>query len=106
MVAGAGRSTSVASVRAVQASYQRFRPAPQLGRYEPEWRRGPESNRRIGVLQTPALPLGYRAPKRWSGSAGAIPRFWKDLLKRFILHFLSSRIVILAVPDRIYELEL
>ena len=24
-------------------------------------RRGPESNRRIGVLQTPALPLGYRA---------------------------------------------
>jgi undecaprenyl-diphosphatase len=26
-------------------------------------RRGPESNRRIGVLQTPALPLGYRAGK-------------------------------------------
>ena len=25
------------------------------------WRRGPESNRRIEVLQTSALPLGYRA---------------------------------------------
>jgi hypothetical protein len=26
------------------------------------WRRGSESNRRIKVLQTLALPLGYRAP--------------------------------------------
>ena len=26
------------------------------------WRRGSESNRRIEVLQTSALPLGYRAP--------------------------------------------
>jgi|OM-RGC.v1.036225639 hypothetical protein len=26
-----------------------------------EWRRGPESNRRIEDLQSPALPLGYRA---------------------------------------------
>src|ERR1039457_3719065 len=26
------------------------------------WRRGPESNWRIKVLQTSALPLGYRAP--------------------------------------------
>ncbi len=25
------------------------------------WRHGAESNRRIRVLQTPALPLGYRA---------------------------------------------
>ena len=25
------------------------------------WRRGPESNRRIKVLQTSPLPLGYRA---------------------------------------------
>ena len=25
------------------------------------WRHGPESNRCIRVLQTPALPLGYRA---------------------------------------------
>ena len=29
------------------------------------WRRGSESNRRIKVLQTLALPLGYRAP--WQG---------------------------------------
>jgi hypothetical protein len=27
------------------------------------WRRGRESNPRIGVLQTPALPLGYPAAK-------------------------------------------
>jgi hypothetical protein len=26
------------------------------------WRRGSESNRRIKVLQTSPLPLGYRAP--------------------------------------------
>ena len=26
-----------------------------------DWRRGPDSNRRIEVLQTSALPLGYRA---------------------------------------------
>ena len=26
-----------------------------------DWRRGPELNRRIEVLQTSALPLGYRA---------------------------------------------
>ena len=31
-------------------------------------RRGPESNRRIAVLQTAALPLGYRAT---SGALGA-----------------------------------
>gem|GEM_PF-3746753 len=29
----------------------------------PWWRRGSESNRRIRVLQTPALPLGYPAVK-------------------------------------------
>ena len=29
--------------------------------YVREWRRGPESNRRIEDLQSPALPLGYRA---------------------------------------------
>ena len=28
---------------------------------EEDWRRGAESNRRIKVLQTSALPLGYRA---------------------------------------------
>src|SRR5579863_2170998 len=27
------------------------------------WRRGSESNRRVKVLQTSPLPLGYRAPK-------------------------------------------
>jgi hypothetical protein len=26
------------------------------------WRRGPELNRRVKVLQTSPLPLGYRAP--------------------------------------------
>ena len=30
-------------------------------KYLREWRRGPESNRRIEDLQSPALPLGYRA---------------------------------------------
>ncbi|KKT82960.1 MAG: WD40-domain containing protein [candidate division WWE3 bacterium GW2011_GWC2_44_9] len=29
--------------------------------YKVKWRPEPESNRRIGVLQTPALPLGYQA---------------------------------------------
>ena len=29
------------------------------------WRRGSESNRRIEVLQTSALPLGYRADRNW-----------------------------------------
>jgi undecaprenyl-diphosphatase len=33
----------------------------RITRTDPEERRGPESNRRVGVLQTPALPLGYRA---------------------------------------------
>ena len=33
------------------------------GKYEEKiWRRGSESNRRIKVLQTSPLPLGYRAP--------------------------------------------
>jgi hypothetical protein len=55
------------------------------------WRRGAESNRRIEVLQTSALPLGYRAPgtslagqtqsprtgrgrEFWSGRRGSNPR--------------------------------
>jgi hypothetical protein len=60
------------------------------------WRRGSESNRRIKVLQTSPLPLGYRAPaqyvnfpcgkspsiggvstlkdKHWSGRRGSNPR--------------------------------
>ena len=29
--------------------------------FEEDWRRGPGSNRRIKVLQTSPLPLGYRA---------------------------------------------
>lgn len=29
-----------------------------------KWRCGAESNRRIGVLQTPALPLGYRTQSK------------------------------------------
>src|ERR1700733_10605632 len=62
---------------------------------EKEWRRGSESNRRIKVLQTSPLPLGYRAPaqyvsvpckkspsrvedwsgrKLWSGRRGSNPR--------------------------------
>src|SRR5580692_6214550 len=32
---------------------------------EKEWRRGSESNRRIKVLQTSPLPLGYRAPAQY-----------------------------------------
>lgn len=32
----------------------------QLGLWV-NWRHGSESNRRIGLLQSPALPLGYRA---------------------------------------------
>src|SRR5580693_4207488 len=57
------------------------------------WRRGSESNRRIKVLQTSPLPLGYRAPaqyvsvpcekspsvgenlrKKWSGRRGSNSR--------------------------------
>jgi hypothetical protein len=30
-----------------------------------DWRRGSESNRRIKVLQTSPLPLGYRAPAQY-----------------------------------------
>ncbi len=62
---------------------------------EKTWRRGSESNRRIKVLQTSPLPLGYRAPaqyvsfpcgkspsagrpgrqeKHWSGRRGSNPR--------------------------------
>jgi hypothetical protein len=31
------------------------------------WRRRPDSNRGVGVLQTPALPLGYAAMERETG---------------------------------------
>ena len=39
-----------------------------------DWRRGSESNRRIEVLQTSALPLGYRAVDNIAG----IPRRARD----------------------------
>ena len=44
-----------------------------------EWRRRADSNRRMGVLQTPALPLGYVATSRfvngrWSGRWDLNPR--------------------------------
>src|SRR3990170_1505147 len=42
------------------------------------WRRRPDSNRGIGVLQTPALPLGYAAslaPARRTDT-GALARKW------------------------------
>ena len=32
-----------------------------------KWRRHPDLNRSITVLQTAALPLGYAAVKKWSG---------------------------------------
>ena len=38
-----------------------FHRAAETRTHEPRWRRGPESNRRIKVLQTSPLPLGYRA---------------------------------------------
>ena len=37
------------------------------------WRRHPDSNRGIAVLQTAALPLGYAA-KNWSGKRDLNPR--------------------------------
>src|SRR5580692_2357300 len=51
-------------------------PSPRLRRTlffwipKEKWRRGPESNRRIEVLQTSALPLGYRALSRKAELAG------------------------------------
>jgi hypothetical protein len=39
-----------------------------------DWRRGSESNRRIEVLQTSALPLGYRAQKCRACTLGELIR--------------------------------
>ena len=39
-----------------------------------KWRRRPDSNRCIKVLQTSALPLGYAAIKKWSGKRDLNPR--------------------------------
>lgn len=49
-------------------------------RLNSRWRRGSESNRRIGLLQSPALPLGYPAIRRRTlprCSAGATKNFKK-----------------------------
>jgi hypothetical protein len=43
-----------------------------------DWRRGAESNRRIKVLQTSALPLGYRA---LSGDAPLFPKQYRRAAK-------------------------
>src|SRR5215510_7976545 len=42
------------------------------------WRRGSESNRRMRVLQTLALPLGYRALNRRVYSHSTVPRHSKS----------------------------
>ena len=47
----------------------------QQGLLHPNWRRRPDSNRGMGVLQTPALPLGYAAGfSFWSGRRDLNPR--------------------------------
>ncbi len=54
------------------------------------WRRGPELNRRIELLQSSALPLGYRALNR----AGTLPEFtrgWQELKSGFLDPSLSIR---------------
>ena len=38
------------------------------------WRRHPDSNWRIKVLQTFALPLGYDAKEKWSGKRDSNPQ--------------------------------
>jgi hypothetical protein len=40
--------------------------------YAGDWRRGSESNRRIKVLQTSPLPLGYRAPAQSTSAPDGI----------------------------------
>ena len=61
---------SVCSSRAQRNGASRYQPCEttvasevEVGR-SGEWRRRPGSNRRIEVLQTSALPLGYVAPRR------------------------------------------
>ncbi len=49
------------------------RSARNIGRKHRNWRRGPGSNRRIKVLQTSPLPLGYRATASWSETIPARP---------------------------------
>ena len=48
------------------------------------WRRGSESNRRIKVLQTSPLPLGYRAPAEYvSVATEKSPSAGKDFVNKF-----------------------
>src|SRR5450759_4478133 len=59
------------------------------------WRRGSESNRRIKVLQTSALPLGYRAPGRSFISEHTAPRRAVStrahpLAPRAVIHWVNS----------------
>jgi hypothetical protein len=49
---------------------------------EGTWRRGSESNRRIKVLQTSPLPLGYRAPAQFT-SVPKISRSTSNLAIKF-----------------------
>ena len=42
------------------------------GKLLKDWRRGSESNRRIKVLQTSPLPLGYRARSPHSRASGRV----------------------------------
>ena len=48
---------------------------------ENRWRRGAELNRRIKVLQTSALPLGYRAQSDNSYSECIASRLFKSNLE-------------------------
>ena len=71
---GAGRTPSIArggwidrdGQSTIRKARERLRGCLGTRRPKPKssagiWRRGPESNRRIEDLQSPALPLGYRA---------------------------------------------
>ena len=51
----------------------------QVRRLGSLWRRHPDLNRGIRVLQTRALPLGYVAIKNWSGRRGSnsLPPPWQ-----------------------------
>src|SRR5439155_26940670 len=59
-----------------------------------EWRRRPESNRRMKVLQTSALPLGYVAFLSWArGFASLVNAPWSvNIRRRFIVPRPQARI--------------
>ena len=54
--------------RANSSQVRFWRIRPDSTRIRPDWRRRSESNRRMGLLQSPALPLGYSAVR----SAGTL----------------------------------